>query len=239
MWNISTIKRDALHRLSGFFWKAVLVMIIHMVILNILTGILPMPNLKAMMEYPEEAMRIISQNIVEYSTMYMKVLAGTFIIRVFAVAPLEVGLRRFFMKATDGEVKTGELFFAFKNNYLNVVKIMFLRDLFIYLWSLLFVIPGLVKSFQLYFVARILAEKPDISYREAAAKSKEMTNGDKLHILGLNLSFIGWMFLGMMVMGVGTVVVYPYMYEADEMLYRTKNIDTDSREYFYNLFHSI
>ena len=230
MWKIREIKRQALFRLNGFMWKGVLVFVINLVILNLLTYILPAPNIDSMINYPEQTMKIISDNLGQFMTMYMTMLLGSLIINIFVGSPLEVGIRRFFQEATEGNIKISNIFFAFKNNYINIVKVMFIRNIVIELWSLLLIFPGVVKSFQLYFIPMQLAQNPNLTYKEAAKESKQMTNGDKLHIFGLNLSFIGWMLLGMVFAGVGVLLVYPYMYETDEMLYRHKKTDNTKEE---------
>ena len=76
--------------------------------------------------------------------------------------------------------KVERVFWVFKSgNYLNVVKIMFLMNLKIFLWSLLLFIPGIIKSYQYYMIPYILAENPGIDSRRAFELTKEMTDEQK------------------------------------------------------------
>lgn len=97
--------------------------------------------------------------------------------------------------------KFSELFFPFskaKNFYLNIVKTQFLRSLFTVLWTLLLIVPGIVKSYEYRMIPYILAENPSISSKRAFELSKKMTDGEKMNIFVLDLSFIGWSLLGLL-----------------------------------------
>ena len=86
-----------------------------------------------------------------------------------------------------------------------------MRELYIFLWALLFIIPGIVKSYEYYMVPYILAENPNISSARAFELSRIMTNGEKWNIFVLELSFMGWQILGMLACCIGTYFVLPYM----------------------------
>lgn len=132
----------------------------------------------------------------------------------FVVGPIIVGKNRYFMERRGFESKFDRLFWAYKSGrYLNIVKIMFWRDLKIFFWSLLFVIPGIIKAYEYSMIPYILAENPDISSERAFLISKKMTMGEKWKIFVLNLSFIGWRILGALLCCVGEIFLEPY-YEA-------------------------
>ena len=220
MINRKILKADAKNHLKRFYFKAVIVFVINMLLSWAITRVLPSFDYQKLAQYPEQVMEIISENIGTYMSMYYKTTAATLIINIFIFSPLMVGIRRFFMEATDERTDILNIFYAFKNDYLNIVKVMFLKNLFVFLWSLLFVIPGVIKSYQLYFTEFILAENPGISYREAAEKSRSMTDGYKFNIFVMQLSFIPWLMLGAVALVCGVVFVYPYIYESFELLYR-------------------
>ena len=119
------------------------------------------------------------------------------ILRIFVLNPLEMGGRRFFIvdRAENGKASTVELVAGFSVPYMNVVKTMFLRNLYVFLWSLLFVIPGLVKAYSYRMVPYILAESPDMDSREAFRLSREMMDGNKWEVFVYDLSFLGWYLL--------------------------------------------
>ena len=118
--------------------------------------------------------------------------------------------------------KFNDLFFMFgdaKSYYMNVVKTQFLRMLYEFLWSLLLVIPGIIKSYQYRMVPYILAENPSISAKRAFAMSKKMTDGEKWKMFVLDLSFIGWKLLGVLACGIGVYFVEPYLQATYAELY--------------------
>ncbi len=144
------------------------------------------------------------------------------IFSVFVTNPLEVGKDRFYMCTRLQQAPFGELFCAFKSGkgyYLNIVKTQFLRRLYIGLWSLLFIIPGIVKSYEYYMVPYILAENPNISSSRAFELSRIMTNGEKWNIFVLELSFIGWQLLGIIACCIGSYFVNPYLEASFAELY--------------------
>lgn len=142
------------------------------------------------------------------------------LLNIFVVAPLEVGCRRWFVKNRTVNPNLSELAHAFSNGYLNTVKVMFLRNLYICGWTLLFIIPGIIKSYEYMMVPYLLAENPNMSSSEAFARSKSMMRGNKWAAFVLSLSFIGWEILAIFTCGIlGLLWVNPYRYCTDTELY--------------------
>lgn len=158
------------------------------------------------------------------------VICGIIIVVIIAIAgavamflfnPLRVGADRFMLKSVDDKAEIKELAYAFDHSYINVVKTMFHVDLRVFLWALLFVIPGIYKKYQYRMVPYILAEQPDMNYKEALQMSKDMMNGEKWHALVLDLSFVLWHMLGMITCGIVEIFyVNPYVELTDASLYR-------------------
>ena len=97
-----------------------------------------------------------------------------------------------------------------------------MQTLFTVLWSLLFIIPGIVKGYEYMMIPYLLAENPDMSREETFAKSKAMTTGNKWDAFVLDLSFLGWLILGSITFNILNVFyVYPYQYLTRAELYRT------------------
>lgn len=138
---------------------------------------------------------------------------------IFLSLPLLVGLYRFFMENRLGTPGIERMFSIFNKDYINVVLATFMKGLFVFLWSLLFIFPGIYKSYQYAMVDYILAENPGMDWQRALALSKQMTNGEKWNIFVLDLSFIGWFLLGALACGVGTLFVMPYYYATYAELY--------------------
>ena len=83
--------------------------------------------------------------------------------------------------------------------------------LYTFLWSLLFIIPGIVKSYSYAMTPYILLDRPELSPTEALKESEKMMNGHKMDLFILDLSFIGWILLSMLTCGVLILYVEPYM----------------------------
>jgi hypothetical protein len=138
---------------------------------------------------------------------------ATLIYVLFFANPLTVGSSRFYLEHRNSRVGVGRIFWPFRPGYLNVVKSLVMQGVMILLWSLLFIIPGIIKSYQYCMVPYILAENPRIRWSRALELSRRMTQGSKFGIFVLQLSFIGWFLLGSFAMGIGILFVFPY-YEA-------------------------
>ena len=141
---------------------------------------------------------------------------------IFVGNVITVGACRFFMESRERQTSAGvgRLFYIFKSGgYLNTVLTVFLRNLFISLWSLLLVVPGIIKSYQYAMVPYILSENPQMNWREALDLSKKMMDGQKWNLFVLQLSFIGWLLLGILLCGVGIYFVLPYMNAAEAEFY--------------------
>lgn len=90
-------------------------------------------------------------------------------------------------------------------------KVTFLVGLFTFLWSLLFVIPGIIKSISYSMSMYVLAENKGKPALECIAESKKMTEGHKMELFVLALSFIGWAFVGAITFGIAYIWITPYM----------------------------
>lgn len=136
--------------------------------------------------------------------------------------PLEVGGRKYFIQAGQGDVSMNYLGHVFRRErYLNVVLVMFYRGVLLFLWTLLLIIPGIIKGYAYRMVPYILADNPQIGHRRAIELSNQMTMGHKLDMFVLDLSFIGWYLLGMLACGVGVLFVRPYDDSTNAELYLT------------------
>lgn len=143
------------------------------------------------------------------------------VLSFFLIQPLVVGGRRFFSRSLVEDAQLNEITYAFTHNYMNIVKNMFLMNLFIGLWSLLFVIPGIVKTYEYRMIPYLLGEHPEMSTQELFQTSKDMMRGQKWAAFVLDVSFIGWYFLGAMTCGILFIFwVYPYIWLTEAALFR-------------------
>ena len=142
------------------------------------------------------------------------------LISIFLFIPLRVGCYHFFKKNSVAPAESGEIGFAFKNNYGNMVFTMFLEGLFIALWSLLFIIPGIVKAYSYRLVPYIISDNPDMNATDAIAKSRELMKGNKWNVFVLDLSFILWGILSVITLGIVHIFyVQPYILATDAEVY--------------------
>jgi uncharacterized membrane protein len=142
------------------------------------------------------------------------------ILRVLIGYMLEVGGRKFFIRASEGESNMGYLGYCFKEGrYSKVLLTMLLRSIYTFLWSLLLIIPGIIKSYAYRMVPYILSDNPAIGCSRAIELSNEMTQGQKWDIFVLDLCFIGWYLLGSLALLVGVLFVMPYEDATNAELY--------------------
>lgn len=142
------------------------------------------------------------------------------VIQIFLLHPLEVGGQSFYINNRAGDDSLKTLGKGFAVNYLNVVKTMFLRQLFTALWTILFIIPGIIKSYEYRMIPYILAENPKMDSREAFRLSREMMKGQKWRSFVLDLSFLGWQILSCFTLGILNVFyVAPYKDNTNVELY--------------------
>jgi len=138
----------------------------------------------------------------------------------FVFNPLEIGAKKFFVANLTEEAGLNYLGAGFSNCYMNKVKILFFRDLYVFLWGLLFVIPGIIKGYEYRMIPYILADNPEITKEEAFAKSKAMMTGNKWATFVLDLSFFGWIILSLLTCGILAIFyVNPYAYQTGAALY--------------------
>lgn len=148
------------------------------------------------------------------------VLAIGIALDVLLLNPVQVGINRFMVKSLDDTARIAEVGYTFDHNYKNGVKVMFFKDLYVVLWSLLFIVPGIYKAYQYRMVPYILGENPDMTYQEVLQRSKDMMDGQKWDAFVLDLSFILWHMLGGITCGLAEIFyVAPYVNLTDAALY--------------------
>ena len=133
--------------------------------------------------------------------------------KVFVGNLLKMGGYRFFILNQTAQPGIGTLLDGFRSgHYVNIVLTMFLRDLFTTLWSLLLVVPGIVKHYEYLMVPYIIAENPAMDYKEAFQISKQMMDGEKMEAFIMDLSVLGWYLLSAVTCGLLAIFyVNPYV----------------------------
>lgn len=142
---------------------------------------------------------------------------------ILVLGPLEYGMAYIFLKqARDGQpVQMGDMFRGFQDDFGGTLLIGLMTGLFTFLWSLLFFIPGIVKAYSYSMVYYIKVDHPDYDWKMCIDESRRMMNGHKWEKFVLDLSFIGWILVGSLCLGVGTLWVTPYMTAAEANFYES------------------
>lgn len=109
---------------------------------------------------------------------------------------ITVGHKRYYLENREHKTKISKLFYGFSGGrYGNTVWVMFWKELYLVGWTLLFIVPGIIKGYSYMMIPYILAENPDVSKERAFQISRQMMNGHKWEAFVLNLSFLGWQLL--------------------------------------------
>ena len=133
---------------------------------------------------------------------------------------VELGYAKFLLKQYDKkELQFSDLFSQFERFGTGFAQ-KFLRILFTTLWTLLFIIPGIVKGLSYAMTPFILEEHPEMTASQAIKASMELMNGHKMELFILGLTFIGWSLLACLTMGIGFLFLNPYMNAAYAAFYR-------------------
>lgn len=154
-------------------------------------------------------------------------------LHIFVCNIIKVGGKMFFVQNRSCNPPAGCIFNGFKKGrYGNIMKTMFFRDLYVFLWSLLLIVPGIIKAYEYLMVPYILAENPTMDKRDVFALSKRMMDGQKWKTLVLDLSFYGWILLSAVTCGmVGIFYVTPYYMATMTELYAFNKIKAYNEGY--------
>lgn len=161
--------------------------------------------------YPTALINYSSKNLVSLFWRHEDLILFTSSIAIFIIgSAFSVGLAKYtleIVKSNKSEINT---FFSSFEDIFRVFMLSLLKTVFIFLWSLLFVIPGIIAAYRYSMADFILAEDPDITPLKAISLSKEMMRGKKLKFFDLNCSFIGWFLLSIITFGLSGLYSIPY-----------------------------
>lgn len=199
----ATFKSRAKAALQNNYWKAFLVCFLTTAIMGAGTTV------STVMNNPFTNQGIM-ENEFSVSVSYSPFASIGSLVTFLLAGTLTVGAARFFLNlANSAQAGVEDLFSAFKH-YGNTFVMGLLTALFTFLWSLLFIIPGIIKSLGYFAAPYILAEHPEIKAKEALKMSEEMMQGHKKDLFLLELSFIGWFILAAVPLGLGLPFLMPY-----------------------------
>ena len=142
-----------------------------------------------------------------------------FLISVFVGSAATVGLCNYFIKNTNSKPSFADAFSGFKVKYGRNVGTLLLLAVKVVLWSFVFIIPGIIKTYEYAIIPYILADDAEISSKDAFKKAKQMMKGNKWRLFKLEFSFIGWFLLCVLTLGIGTLFLIPYVNAATAEFY--------------------
>lgn len=209
MWNRKDVKAQAKVIMKRNYWK--------MFVISLLTSLLTKGVATTQIEFDDLNLDFNVQALLATVISIVGLLAVLY--GIFIANPIKVGKASYYLQNHDENPPLSALFSAFKSNYLNTVGTMLVMDIKLFLWTLLLIVPGIVKAYEYSMIPYILAEDPSTSLNDAFAKSKELTTGQKMDLFVLDLSFIGWWILGTILCGIGNLFVDPYYQAASAEVY--------------------
>lgn len=196
MWTRELLKTNAKNCLRQNFWPAMLVCMAYTALADLGTN---GNGFRVSVDLDHLDSKVI--------TAALLALLLSAVWRFLFIYPLSVGLARRFMEARTGNPPFSTLFGAFRSgDYKNIVKVMFFQHLYIFLYSLLLVIPGIIRTYEYYLVPYLLAENPQMDDYRARALSKQIMDGEKMNVFVLELSFLGWGILQGLIIAAATTL---------------------------------
>ena len=146
---------------------------------------------------------------------------------VFVGPAFTFAMTTIYLQITDNAPITFNTAFCGFSKFWVSFKATFLTNLFIFLWSMLFLIPGLIKSFSYSQTRYIIAENPEIGALEAITRSRRMMDGYKTAYFVMHLSFIGWHLLAFLTFGLLYIWLLPYIEACNANFYRCVKAASD------------
>ncbi|WIY61214.1 DUF975 family protein [Bacillus arachidis] len=155
------------------------------------------------------------------------------IIVILMVFPLTLGAYHLALNTVrEKTVGIGQLFewCTGVKKYIKSILIHLLISIYLALWILLFIIPGIVKCFSYTMTYFILNDHPEFSMNQAITESRRMMNGNKMDYFVMCLSFIGWFILSVFTLGIGFLWLIPYFYTTKAAFYEKVSQDYYKRK---------
>ena len=135
--------------------------------------------------------------------------------------PLTYGLAAIFLRQARlrCEISVDSVFEGFKADFGGTFLISLMSGIFTFLWSLLFVIPGIIKTYAYSMAYFVKVDHPEYGWNQCIKASIALMKGNKWRLFVLDLSFIGWYLVGSLCLGLGTLWVTPYHQAARAQFY--------------------
>ena len=218
--NASELRLKARQSLTGNYWPAVLVAFVASIFGALLV------NGGSFSINIEERFSEVFGNLPAIVKWYLAIVGSTAgvlsLVNLILGGVVQLGYASYLLKQHDREIcETKELFSKFDYFGPGFLQLL-LRNIFTALWSILLVIPGIIKSLGYSMTPFLMVENPNLTAKEAIKLSQEKMMGHKWELFCMSLSFIGWSILATLTGGIGYIFLNPYMNAAYAVFYRDK-----------------
>jgi len=214
----STLRKEARHHLDGFWGTFVLMTFLYFIILTVC-------------ELPSQIAEQLKLGGMA-STSLAATLSFIGFVLPLCLLPMSWSYSVSFLKHSRGnQVELGALFSGYKD-FSRVFGTMFLQGVYTFLWSLLLIVPGVIKALSYALTPYILHDHPELQYNSAIERSMSMMDGNKLRLFLLILSFIGWAILALFTLGIAFLWLYPYMQASATAFYEDVRADYEANYAF-------
>jgi len=219
-----TLRSRARTNLTGNWGVSIAVAVVASLLGGLITGNSFLPDLKAELTTWFPFLQNIADSMnrgLRIGNVTLSLRSGIFGFAAFIIGGvLQLGYADFLLKQHDGkETSFNDLFSQFERFGTGFAQ-RFLRGLYVALWSLLFIIPGIIKEYSYAMTPFILAENPNLTASQAIKISEELMDGHKADLFILSLTFIGWYILAMLTLNLGNIALNPYKNAAYAAFYR-------------------
>lgn len=253
MFNRSQLKARAKSVLAVHYWPVFLIIFLAGVIESV-SGFIMSPTTAITSNVAGFAL-LIPTLLYLIMTTILSVAVSTFVL-----SPVTVGVKRFLLNtARQNSAQISDLIYGFKNGYMTIATASLIKTLILLacplictvifivtavaystiplfavsatLLLILSIIPMFIKYYDYYLTDYILADNPNMPWRDVLKASKAIMKGNRFKTFVLNLSFLGWILLGILACGIGVMFVDPYIQATDAQLYLTlaqKDASADS-----------
>ena len=220
-----TLRSRARANLAGNWGVSIAVAVVAVLLGGLITGVSFFPEMKY--DFPLDRFPVLAQYVegwnrgLEIGSLKFNFRSGIFGFAAFLIGGvIQIGYADFLLKQHDGQnTNFSDLFSKFDFFGTGFAQ-RFLRSLYVFLWSLLFVIPGIMKEYSYAMTPFILAENPNLTASQAIRLSEDLMDGYKSDLFILDLSFIGWDLLAVLTLNLGHIALNPYKNAAYAAFYR-------------------
>lgn len=226
-----TIRARARDNLAGNWGISIAVALVAALLGGMITGNSFLPDLEVRVPFSTPAIQALLDSLqqianqldkgIQIGNFTLSFRSGIFGLAAFLIGGvLQMGYADYLLKQHDGKETDFNILFSKFDRFGTGFAQKFLRGLYVTLWGLLFIIPGIMKSYSYAMTPFILAEHPGLTASQAIRLSEDMMDGNKAELFILDLSFIGWSILAAMTLNLGNIVLNPYKNAAYAAFYR-------------------